>query len=36
MVPFGIKGKIKEIKAGSFTVEETVAIIETENGDSIC
>ena len=33
MVPYGIQGTIKEIKAGSFTVEETVAVIETENGD---
>ena len=29
MVPYGIQGKIKDIKAGEFTVEETVAIIET-------
>ena len=33
MVPNGIKGKVKEIKNGEFTVEETVAVIETENGD---
>ena len=33
MVPYGIKGKVKEIKAGEFTVEEVVAVIETENGD---
>ena len=33
MVPYGIQGTIKEIKAGSFTVEETVAVIETANGD---
>ncbi len=33
MVPNGVKGKIKEIKEGSFTVEETIAIIETEEGD---
>lgn len=33
MVPNGIKGKIKEIKEGSFTVEETIAVIETEKGD---
>ena len=33
MVPNGVKGKIKEIKEGSFTVEETIAIIETEKGD---
>ena len=33
MIPYGIQGTIKEIKAGSFTVEETVAVIETANGD---
>ena len=33
MVPNGIKGKIKDIKEGSFTVEDTIAVIETEKGD---
>lgn len=33
MVPYGIKGTIKEIKAGTFTVEDTVAIVETEKGE---
>ena len=33
MVPYGVQGKIKDIKAGEFTVEETVAVIETANGD---
>lgn len=33
MVPNGIKGRIKDIKEGSFTVADTVAIIETEDGD---
>ena len=33
MVPYGVKGTIKEIKAGEFTVEEFVAVVETENGD---
>ena len=33
MVPYGIKGKVKKIKAGEFTVEEVVAVIETENGE---
>ena len=33
MVPYGIKGTIKEIKAGEFTVEETVAVVETAEGD---
>ncbi len=30
MVPVGTKGKIKEIKAGEFTVEEVVAVVTTE------
>lgn len=33
MVPHGIKGKIKEIKSGEFTVEEVVAVVETDKGD---
>lgn len=33
MVPYGTKGKIKEIKAGGFTIEETVAVMETEQGE---
>ena len=33
MVPYGMKGTIKEIKAGEFTVEEVVAVLETEEGD---
>ena len=33
MVPYGVKGTIKEIKAGEFTVEEVVAVVETKNGD---
>ena len=33
MVPYGVKGTVKEIKAGEFTVEETVAVVETEKGD---
>ena len=33
MVPIGIAGTIKDIKAGEFTVDETIAIIETEDGD---
>ena len=33
MVPFGIKGRVKDIDAGRFTVDETVATIETEDGD---
>ena len=33
MVPNGVKGKVKEIKNGEFTVDQTVAVIETEDGD---
>lgn len=33
MIPVGIEGKIKDIKVGSFNVTETIAIIETANGD---
>ena len=33
MVPFGVSGKIKDIKSGEYTVEQTVAVIETEDGD---
>ena len=33
MVPYGVAGTIKEIKAGDFTVEETVCVIETDKGD---
>ena len=33
MVPYGVRGTVKEIRAGSFTVEETVAVISEEQGD---
>ena len=33
MVPYGVKGTVKEIKAGEFTVEEVVAVVTTEEGD---
>ncbi len=33
MVPYGVEGTVKEIKSGEFTVEETVAIITTKDGD---
>ena len=32
MVPIGIKGKVKEIKSGDFTVDEVVCVVDT-NGD---
>ena len=34
LVPIGVKGKIVEIKEGKFTVEETVAVVELENGET--
>lgn len=34
MVPFGVTGKLKEIKGGTFTVEETIAVIEDEKGNA--
>ena len=33
MVPYGIKATIKEIKEGIFTVEDIVAVVETEKGE---
>ena len=33
MVPPNVKGKVKEIKAVSFNVEETVCVLETEDGE---
>ncbi|MBQ2880577.1 MAG: V-type ATP synthase subunit A, partial [Anaerotignum sp.] len=35
MVPYGLKGVIKEIFIGDFTVEETVAIITDEKGNDV-
>lgn len=32
MVPFGVSGKITEIKSGEFTIEEAVYVLETEQG----
>ena len=33
MVPYGIQGTIKEINEGTFTVEDIVAVVETEKGE---
>lgn len=33
MVPPDVKGKVKELKSGEFTVTETIAVIETEKDD---
>lgn len=35
MVPYGISGKLKDIKAGEFTVADTIAVVETEDGDKV-
>ncbi len=32
MVPYNVSGTVKEIKQGSFTVEDIVCVLETENG----
>jgi len=33
MVPHGVKGTIKSIREGDYTVEQTVAVVATEKGD---
>ena len=33
MVPPNMKGTLKEIKSGEFTVDETIAVLSTANGD---
>ena len=33
MVPNGVKGKVKSIKEGEFTVTDTVCVLETEKGE---
>jgi len=33
MVPYGVKGEIIDIKEGSFTVEEEIGRVRTENGE---
>ncbi|MEA4966188.1 MAG: V-type ATP synthase subunit A [Oscillospiraceae bacterium] len=33
MVPYGMEGTVKEIKAGDFTITDTVSVLETEQGD---
>ena len=32
MVPVGVSGIVKEIKSGDFTIEQTICVLETENG----
>ncbi len=33
MVPFGVSGRIKSIRSGSFNLDETIAVVETDKGD---
>lgn len=33
MVPIGVEGKISQIKEGEFTVEDTIAVVETTAGE---
>ena len=33
MVPYGVEGTVKKIASGAFTVEEVIAVIETEQGE---
>ncbi|KQC12061.1 MAG: ATP synthase subunit A [Desulfuromonas sp. SDB] len=33
MVPPGVKGKVKKVEQGSFTIEQTIAILETDQGN---
>lgn len=33
ITPYGVKGVVKEIKQGDFTVDETICVVETEKGD---
>ena len=35
MVPIGLKGRLKEIKEGDYTVTDTVATLQTESGEDI-
>ena len=34
MVPPGVRGKVKKIFAGEFTIEQTVAVVETDEGEA--
>ncbi len=33
MIPYGVSGTLKSIEKGSFTVEDTIGIVETEKGE---
>ena len=32
LVPFGLRGRVADIREGDFTIEETVAVLDTESG----
>jgi len=32
MVPYGVSGKLTAIQDGSYTLDETAYVVETENG----
>lgn len=37
MIPYGVKGVVKEIKSGEFNIDETVCVVTTDKGDiNIC
>ncbi len=37
MTPIGVQGKVKKIEQGEFNIDQTIAVIETEDGDkNIC
>lgn len=33
MVPYGVSGRVKEIKQGAYTIEESIYVLETAQGD---
>ena len=33
MTPFGVEGKVKSINQGEFNIDQTIAVIETKDGD---
>ena len=33
MIPYGIKGTLKSISSGSYTVEDTIAVVKTDKGE---
>ena len=35
MVPYGVKGTVKSIESGGFTIEETIAVITDESGKDV-